>query len=170
MSKMMIMIDVEKCVGCRICELACSVRKKKEFAPHHARIRIVKEENNGINVPIVCQHCSDAPCAMVCPLNLYSVDEKTGAVMSRQEACIGCKACLLACPYGANAIDTNEFGHDVAVKCDLCGGDPLCVQFCPTGAIKYVRVDEADMLRKRQMTAKIAQTVREARASERGEG
>jgi Fe-S-cluster-containing hydrogenase component 2 len=166
---MMIMVDVEKCVGCRICELACSLKKKKAFAPNNAHVKIVKDEANGINVPVVCQHCSDAPCALVCPLNLYSVDEKIGAVKSRQDACIGCKACLLACPYGANAMDTDNAGRTVAVKCDLCSGDPLCVQFCPTQAIKYIRVDDADMHRRKKMAGKIAQTVREAREGIGGE-
>ena len=166
MSRMMLMIDVEECTGCRICELACSIKHDREFAPFNARIRILKDEDNGINVPVVCQHCTDAPCALVCPLNLYHTDEETGAVLCRDEACIGCKACLLACPYGANSMDYKKM---VSIKCDFCSGKPLCVDFCPSKAIQYVRVDQADQYLKRKFSRKLSQSVKEARVAERSE-
>lgn len=166
MSDMMVLVDVKACTGCRICELACSIKHDQSFSPANSRVRIVKDEEDGINVPVVCQQCANAPCALVCPLNLYSVDEKNGAVLVREEACIGCKACLLACPYGANTLDRER---KVSIKCDFCAGEPLCVEFCPTKALQFVTVEQAERLLKQKMVDKLSQAVKEARVAERSE-
>jgi len=161
-----IFADPEKCTGCRICEMACTLEQDGFFAPYNSRISIVKEEKQGINIPIVCQQCTDAPCAEVCPLNLYDRNPETGALEIRDEACIGCKACILACPYGANL---SHVESKVSIKCDLCGGDPTCVEFCPTDALQYVRVDEVDKLLKRSMFNKMSNALKEMRKIKRGE-
>lgn len=58
------------------------------------------------------------------------------------DKCIGCSACVYACPFGASFIDSETLK---ASRCDLCGGDPLCARMCPTGALKYGPRDEATM-------------------------
>lgn len=165
MAEMIIAVDAEKCTGCRICELACAMEKEAHCAPNDARLKIMKDEPNGINVPIVCQHCTDASCAPVCPLNLYYVSEENGAVLHNQEACIGCKACILACPYGAISMDRDGAK---AVKCDLCDGDPQCVDFCPSDAIAYVRADEMEMMNKRKIFQRFSHSIREVRSQPEG--
>jgi Fe-S-cluster-containing hydrogenase component 2 len=59
-----------------------------------------------------------------------------------EEKCIGCRACILACPFGAIGFD---YGKNIAKKCDLCGGDPKCVAFCETHALRYESSELAEM-------------------------
>jgi len=116
--------------------------------------------HKGIDVPIVCQHCEDAPCRMVCPVEALRREPRTGAIILYPTICIGCNACVMVCPYGAITIDlkSREF-----LKCDLCDGDPKCVKFCVTGAIRYVRVDIAAKIRRKHVVEKIKGPLLEAR-------
>jgi Fe-S-cluster-containing hydrogenase component 2 len=71
-----------------------------------------------------------------------------GALLVAAEKCIGCSACVWACPFGASELDPTT---RVAYRCDQCDGDPLCVKHCPTGALRYVPEDKlgvADQRRK----------------------
>ena len=70
----MILISPEKCTGCRICEMACSLHNAGQCNPAKSRIRVLKKEIEGLDVPFLCQHCEDAPCREVCP---------TGAIYNR---------------------------------------------------------------------------------------
>jgi len=73
-----------------------------------------------------------------CPVNAIDVDDQTGAKIVIDAACVGCKLCVIACPFGTIFFDQ---GNDTAAKCDLCAGDPACAHACPTGAISVARVD-----------------------------
>ncbi|MHC4537507.1 MAG: 4Fe-4S dicluster domain-containing protein, partial [Planctomycetota bacterium] len=128
----------ELCTGCRTCELACSFKHERVFAPHLARIRIVRVDEEGIDVPTGCEQCEPAACITVCPTRAIYVDSVTDGVIIDYDKCIGCKECLTACPFGAIHYNekTNRF-----YKCDLCGGEPECVKWCVTGGVKY----EADL-------------------------
>lgn len=99
-----IIADASKCIGCRTCEVACVVSHQENqdcasltpetFLP---RIHVIKGVN--ISTATVCRQCEDAPCANVCPNGAISRDK--GFVPVMQERCIGCKTCVVACPYGA---------------------------------------------------------------------
>jgi Fe-S-cluster-containing hydrogenase component 2 len=104
------------------------------FAPSRARIRIVKIDEEGIDIPTGCEHCDDAICILVCPVKAISRDEH-GAVVINNDLCIGCKQCLVICPFGAIHYNSSR---NLYYKCDLCNGDPECVKWCYTGAIKYI--------------------------------
>lgn len=155
-----IVVDSTKCTGCRICEDACSFSKTESFSPIQSRIKIIKDEALGIAVPVLCAHCAEPPCQYSCPLDLISVDKSTGWVVTREAACVGCRACLVACIFGAVSMDTTR---GVAVHCDLCGGDPLCVKFCPTGALQYVPLEAAEMPRRREFAAQLSKSLIAAR-------
>ena len=73
-----------------------------------------------------------------CPVNAIDVDEQTGAKIVIDEVCIGCKLCVIACPFGTIFYDKQI---DAATKCDLCAGDPACAHACPTDAITVAQVD-----------------------------
>ncbi len=130
-----LVVDPEKCTGCRLCEQVCSVWHEKTVNPYRARIKIVKWEMQGKVMPMVCRQCDDAPCLEVCPMGAISKDSDTGVVSVDYDRCIGCRMCVSICPFGAM---TYDFVDKKVMKCDLCGGDPQCVRFCDAGAIKFV--------------------------------
>lgn len=150
----MIIADPSECIGCHVCEIACVVahnhqcwpRSTREFVP---RIRVLNEAKNSIAV--TCRHCNNAPCITSCPVNALSFVNAT--VQLDQTRCIGCKSCIIACPFGAIdmvlAVDSDIV---LAQKCDMCQttntGQPACVTHCPTQALRIV--DEQTLLTLRQ--------------------
>jgi Fe-S-cluster-containing hydrogenase component 2 len=137
-----------KCTGCRICELICSSSHNGgENNPKKSSVRVVTLIEDGIDFPVVCQHCKKAPCMDVCPTQAIYQDSVTKAVLINKDACIGCSMCLMACPLGAISIDPST---GFAFKCDLCGGNPKCVRRCPKGAIQFDTGGKVSMLKKRE--------------------
>lgn len=149
----------EKCIGCKKCEMACVSahinipykEAKKRGLPVMPRIKVVKVDD--VKYPIQCHHCVDAPCAAACPFGLISrVD---GVVMVNEEMCVGCKMCVMACPFGAIEVgvegETGFAGRKSqasAKKCDLCqawradNGKEVCacVEACPKQALQIVDI------------------------------
>ncbi|GAB6101072.1 hypothetical protein JCM16138_02950 [Thermococcus atlanticus] len=121
-----ILITPDKCSGCRLCEVACSLEHEGIIWPEASRIRIY-ELLPGVNVPHTCVQCPDYPCVSACNFDALSVDEATGAVLVKEENCTGCGACYLACPGNVPRIPV---GKGSVVICDLCGGNPRCVEVC----------------------------------------
>ncbi len=154
-----LVIDHEKCTGCRLCELVCSVKHEGVSNPYRARIKIVKWEMEGKMVPVVCQQCEDAPCMAVCPVKAISRSETTGAVQVDYDVCIGCRMCMNACPFGAMGYD---WVNKQVIKCDLCGGDPQCAKFCETGAIQYVEKSSLNAMKQRKSAAAIVDVMSKA--------
>jgi len=146
-----ILVDPERCTGCRTCELVCSLTKTRECNPQKARIRVLSIPHEGVDLPIVCQHCEDAPCRSVCPVAALRRDPQTGAIILEPTICVGCNACVMVCPYGAITYDVER---RELIKCDLCGGDPLCVKYCVTEAIQFVRADIAMKIRRKHALEK----------------
>lgn len=119
----------ELCTGCRICELACSLHHSEKLNPYLARIKVVAQDRLGPHLPIICRHCRRPLCQLACPVpEAMLLDQKTGVVVVQPAVCIGCLECVQACPFGAIRV-----GPALEIlKCDLCGGDPQCVKYCPT--------------------------------------
>jgi len=137
MGKVLI-IDPAKCDGCRSCEAACSTTKEGESNPYKARIRVIRFPDDSFFYPIVCSQCDSPFCVSVCPTSATSKNPESGVVEHDSEKCVGCKMCLLACPFGSIAtIDA------LPAKCDLCEGDPACVKFCEPGALTFAEREEA---------------------------
>lgn len=127
-------IDPGKCTGCKQCELACSFEADGVFNPAKSRIKVFTLHAEGRFVPYTCTQCDEAWCKESCPVDAITVNADTGAKEVDADACVGCKVCTIACPFGT--VNYNVDNGKVA-KCDLCGGDPKCVAECPTGAITY---------------------------------
>ncbi len=123
--------DPSKCVGCVICEYACSLEKEKVFNPVKSRIRAIRLDVLS-NMAITCRSCKDAPCVAACPEDALVQSTETGVVTVDEDKCNGCGWCIEACEYGA--ITVHPSGQRVIV-CDLCDGEPECVKFCPEGAL-----------------------------------
>ncbi len=134
-------ISPEKCTGCKQCELACSWVQTGGFQPARSLVRVHVFDEQASYAPYACLQCDEAWCMHACPVNAIDVDEVTGAKVVIDEACVGCKLCVIACPFGTIFYDKAE---DVAAKCDLCAGDPACAHACPTGAIEIQRVDPGE--------------------------
>jgi Fe-S-cluster-containing hydrogenase component 2 len=144
-----LIVDIDKCTGCRICEVICSMSHEQECNPKLARVRILKWENAGIDLPIVCHQCRVQNCRRVCPKQAIGVNKINGAMVVDEEACIGCELCVFACPFGAPLI-VNRQEKPKAAICDLCGGTPKCAQYCDTGAIRFVEMDAIGKQHKEQ--------------------
>lgn len=133
-----LMVDKEKCTGCRTCELACSFRKHETFNPIWGRVQV--REWDGLPLPQVCLQCDEPACEAACPVQAIS-RAATGALVVDQDLCIRCQQCVEACPYGGV---TYTESLESITKCDLCGGDPACAGLCPSGALVYREKTAAD--------------------------
>jgi TPP-dependent indolepyruvate ferredoxin oxidoreductase alpha subunit len=123
--------DPEKCVGCVVCEYACSWEKEKVFNPVKSRIRAIRLDPLS-NVAIACRACKEAPCVAACPEKALVQSTETGVVTVDEDKCNGCGWCIEACEYGAVTLHPSK---QKVMVCDLCKGEPECVQFCPEGAL-----------------------------------
>ncbi len=134
-------IDNRKCIGCHACSTAC---KSENEVPLGVFRTWVKSVETGLYPDVTrhfqvtrCNHCTDAPCATICPTSaMHKRDD--GIVDFDKDACIGCKACMQACPYDAVHIEPET---RTAAKCNFCahrvtvGLEPACVVVCPEHAI-----------------------------------
>ena len=149
MKKPVMLIDLDRCIGCLSCEVACVQEKGIEnlnIRPMRVfRIEGLSDEPDGFFLPMNCFHCDPAPCVLACPTSAMRKREGDGIVYLEELLCIGCKACIIACPYGA--ITFNPSNQKVE-KCDYCykrveeGLLPSCVSKCVTNCLYFVEVDE----------------------------
>lgn len=162
-------IDVDRCIGCGKCVVACKiendvpkhlptsrtwiegysvgedVQKVVMNTVENPFLRFNWKYENVFYVPKLCNQCSNAPCVQVCPVNARFYSE--GIVLVDKKSCIGCKYCVVACPYGATYVHPEE---KVTDKCTFCyhriykGLTPVCVLLCPTGCRKFGTIDELE--------------------------
>jgi Fe-S-cluster-containing dehydrogenase component len=147
-------VDFEKCTGCRTCEVACSLRNEGICNPALSRISIVKWEEMGIDVPMVCQQCENPPCRAVCPMEAGYRDEETGALVIDYDVCIGCRSCVTACPFGALVVHPHT---GKVMRCTLCDGDPTCVKYCETKALQFIVPSKLTYLKKKASAARLSE-------------
>ena len=140
-----IQVHPDRCVGCRLCEMVCSLTHERECSTTKSRIRILRDEECGNNLVSLCMQCGDAYCMEVCAYGALSRDNKTGAVVVDHRSCNGCEACVLACPLESISLDKEK---GIVLKCDLCGGDPECVKVCSREALIAKDCDPASEERK----------------------
>jgi Fe-S-cluster-containing hydrogenase component 2 len=152
------MIDAEKCVGCRTCEMVCSAQHEKVVNPYQSRIKIIKWDRDGEGFPTACVQCLDAPCLSICPVRAISRDETLGRTVIDYSRCIGCRMCVAACPFGLSHFD--PISRRV-LKCDLCDGDPICVKFCPYEAVQYIDEPELGSSKRRTSAEKMKSMMRQ---------
>jgi anaerobic carbon-monoxide dehydrogenase iron sulfur subunit len=129
-----LVVNPKTCLGCRLCELACSFRHSKTFRPSVARIKIKLFSKEGISIPVVCLQCKERHCIDACKSGAIEKNQRTGATEISIDKCTGCKACMSACPYGGVGYDGDL---KKAIVCDLCQGEPECIRYCFVRAIEF---------------------------------
>jgi len=141
-----IYLDIELCVGCGACAIACMDQNDiypEKGQPAFRRIYRIEEgkfpDASIRYLSVACMHCEDSPCVVGCPTGAITKNDRTGAILVKKELCIGCHSCALACPFGVPRYDPDEKME----KCNLCterveaGLEPACVRVCPMGALKF---------------------------------
>lgn len=130
-------ISVQRCVACGKCELACAFAHGSEGLPGTARIHVFRRGPE-LGTPVTCLQCQDAACLATCPTGAL-VRDTYGTIRHREERCVRCGTCVAACPFGNMIQDSDRR----VAKCDLCGGAPRCVPFCPTTALRFLPASAA---------------------------
>lgn len=162
-------IDLKRCIGCHACTMACKLENATPPGVFWARC-LEKETGKyplakRVFVPVLCNHCQDAPCLRACPTGA-TAQREDGIVTVDQATCIGCRACMEACPYEARFFleDSRSYypGHltpfeeagyrkhetRTVSKCNFCtdrvekGLEPACVQTCPAAARTFGDLDD----------------------------
>lgn len=170
-------IDLKRCYGCFACSMACKI--KNHTPPGVFWARVLQGERgkfpNSVrqSLPVLCMQCENPSCEEVCPTGATVIRED-GVVVVEKDKCMGCKYCMMACPYGArySVEDWESYfpdglplspyeelakrkweeksGVGVATKCDFCldrlaeGLEPSCVSSCPANARTFGDLDDED--------------------------
>jgi molybdopterin-containing oxidoreductase family iron-sulfur binding subunit len=172
-------IDLKRCVGCGACATMC--KQENGTPPGVMRSKVMKKETGEfpnvtrLSLPMLCMHCENPPCVKVCPTGATSQRED-GIVLVDKDICVGCRACMTACPYSARYFRADENGYfgeqltpyeslkyeamprGVIDKCTFCaenrleqGLEPACVQTCITQSRHFGTKEElAELIRRRK--------------------
>ncbi len=191
MTKMGMVIDLNRCMGCQTCVIACKVQNNVPDGMLWNRVLTQgTEEVDGVigvypnlkkqYVPVSCQHCENAPCVKVCPVEATYRDEN-GRILIDYDTCIGCRYCMAACPYNVRvfrweeAVQNPNFNYGdsrvperkvgIVEKCTMCkeltdeGKEPRCVQTCPAEARIFGDLDDPGSLVSRLVQMEKAETL-----------
>lgn len=178
-----IKINLDKCLGCKACEIACAREHAtsenladavKESPKPKSRIKIqrgimIRDEEerrapfgeSKKKLPkkavyaLRCRHCSSPRCVDACITGALR-KQKDGVVIHEVDKCVGCWMCIMACPYGAIKRDP---ASKIILKCDFCLGKdiPACVEACKTDAIVVVEVDDSSEILVGEVVEEIGQ-------------
>jgi len=155
-------VDLDKCDGCKTCETACRIENNvplyndERYDAYWMRVAEIEQELPNAKsrpLPLMCQHCEEAPCVKVC-VTKASFRRDDGIVLVDEHRCIGCRYCVIACPYRARSVifrendtltnkEVPKMMEGVATKCTFCvhrvdkGKKPACVTSCPNEALIF---------------------------------
>ncbi len=147
----MMVIDLDRCIGCGCCEVAC--RLENAVQPGARLMRVVSTDSF-IFFPYHCRHCQDPRCAQACPTQAIR-KQPDGIVRVEEDRCVACKLCMEACPYGVPSFDGQK---KKMVKCDFCAARlerglwPACATKCSQKALYFGKPENLKMaLRDKEM-------------------
>jgi Fe-S-cluster-containing dehydrogenase component len=156
--------DMEKCIGCHSCEVACKSAKNLPEGPRPCSVvevgpRLLGGLVKTAYVFMSCYHCNAPWCVAACPTGAMRRRTEDGIVFVDSCLCVGCRACIAACPWGAPQYNPET---DTAVKCDLCmnrldkGERPACVTVCTTQCLSFGTSANMPQVRRERYARKIA--------------
>lgn len=144
-----IFVDLDRCLACRSCEIACAMehsQSKDLFSaiqeePKPVPRIAVGEDVRHRTFPVQCRHCEEPYCIDACISGAITKDPETGLVISDENKCVGCWMCVMVCPYG---VIRPSKEHKIALRCDLCQDReiPACVAACPTKSLFFGEPEE----------------------------
>ncbi len=140
--------DMTRCIGCRACQVACKDKNRLEVGTLYREVKSYSvgtfPEVDAYSFSFGCNHCEDAICLHNCPTGaIYKAPD--GTVIQDKEKCIGCRMCVMSCPYGQPKYFPEE---GVSGKCDGCyglrqaGSEPACVSGCPNRALAFGEIEK----------------------------
>ena len=134
-----VFVDIDRCIACRACSAAC------HYCHNDFRSTIgYGELREDVRLPFICRHCDEPSCLAACPKDAIKKLDN-GVIKRMNMLCIGCKSCVLACPFGVIEPDVRSY---IISKCDLCASrlkqkkEPACVLACPAGALTFEEAEE----------------------------
>jgi formate dehydrogenase iron-sulfur subunit len=143
-------VDLDSCTGCKSCVTACHSLNGLDDGESWRSVGLLHGGSAAVpfqqTVTTACHHCVEPACLTGCPVDAYQKDARTGIVRHLDDQCIGCRYCMLTCPYEVPRFNSTR---GIVRKCDLCAGRleageaPACAQACPNGAIRVTLVDTA---------------------------
>lgn len=141
-----LLLDFTQCIGCGACEKACAEQNELSSNPPDDRLSsenyTVVLKKNGQYYRKMCMHCEEPACVSVCPVAALEKKEN-GAVIYHADRCIGCRYCMVACPFQIPKYEWDRAVTPVVRKCILCfdriknGLETACAWVCPTGACRF---------------------------------
>lgn len=158
-----VLVDTTRCIGCRSCEAACNKEQKMpepdlpfddtsvfehKRRPDENALTVVnryeaKDGQNPMFRKMQCNHCNEPACLTSCFVNAYT-KTKEGAVIYNSKVCVGCRTCMVACPFNMPGYSYSSAINPVVKKCILCydtrlkyGKPPACVEICPQEALTF---------------------------------
>ena len=150
MSKLTFVIDCDRCIGCKGCQVACKLQHGLGLGA--GRNKVCTIGPSGVFpklqmyfLPAVCQQCKNAACVNACPTKACERDTADGVIKVDPALCIACGSCERACPYGSVHVDKTRSAAD---KCDICaslrekGEKPACVRNCSAAALRFGDIDD----------------------------
>ncbi|MBF0380835.1 MAG: 4Fe-4S dicluster domain-containing protein [Magnetococcales bacterium] len=162
-------VDLRKCIGCMSCAVACKAEFGIPLGSWRTWVKVMDKgrypNTRRVFMPSLCNHCDYPVCVRNCPTQA-TYKHKDGFVLQRYNRCIGCRTCMVACPYNARHMlpakrTDNNLPHMVVDKCTFCvhrvkkGLVPACVQACVGGARIFGDMNDPD-----SEVAKLASTER----------
>ena len=146
-----IIIDQDKCDGCKNCSIACMQSHRETpgtlydlnlLDPKNEVRHTISNGTDGAYIPVFCRHCEEPECVNACMSGALKKDSESGHVQYDEERCAACFMCVMSCPYGN--IKPDKLTKLKIVKCDFCKDndeDPNCVKLCPRKAIHVEEVN-----------------------------
>jgi Fe-S-cluster-containing dehydrogenase component len=158
-----VLVDLTRCVGCRSCEAACNKEQQlpspdvpfddksvfeEKRRPTEKAYTVVnryetKKDVSPVYRKIQCNHCNEPACLSSCFVNAYT-KTKEGAVIYNSKVCVGCRNCLIACPFNVPGYSYSSAFNPVVKKCIFCydtrlknGRPPACVEICPQQVLTF---------------------------------